>query len=245
MKIKRSMVILFVTACSLCIVRGVAFAATSVPEALDATEQLAFNPLLYTVVLLAALTLASVVMSIFFGIKARGQQELVCKNYACPTNPKMLFERDGLFDYSILETPQELSEGYTGQSELAQAEAIQRQRLVEFQQNEITRMRLAELSQKLAVPHIQNTEPTHQQAVDAPIQTDEQSSQLKNSHAPKHQRFFDGATVPIPTISLVREAKHARKPSLPAVHPTPVLIQEVKQTLDMPEELECFLKKIS
>ena len=126
MKIKRSMVVLFVAALSFFSMPAVAFANTAMPEFVGAVEQMSFNAMLYTLVILAAVTLVAVVVSVVMSVKNAQQVRLHCKNSTCPHNPVNKQEQDVLFDYRQIETPSELCHGYTSQTNLAVQEAIVR-----------------------------------------------------------------------------------------------------------------------
>lgn len=126
MKIKCSLVVLFVIVSTLFTLPGVAFGVPELPETLTASEQLSFSPLVYLTALLAAVLLCSVVVSIVAYSRLRTQKQLVCNNYACASNPKARLEGTYAFDYSQIETPKELTGIYTGQSDFVMEEAINR-----------------------------------------------------------------------------------------------------------------------
>ncbi|MDR1357867.1 MAG: hypothetical protein LBJ48_00725 [Coriobacteriales bacterium] len=260
MKIKPSMVVLSVIVVSLFSVPGAVFAAPASPDSVPATEQLSFSPLVYLTALLAAVTLASLVFSIVVLVRYKAQKEMVCHNYACASNPRMLQESNDHFDYSQLETPEELNGSYSEQSELVMQEAIQRltaQVAVGATAPSATTHRVVPPAIVPAVAIVPVGKPAIAEAPGTLPQISEPAfvaapadlpavaaAPVATPHIAKHRRIpSQTLSAPVSYIKLVPALKHAKKRSvspLPPVSPRPY----PASALEVPQELEYLLRKI-
>ena len=126
MKIKRSLVVLNCVI-ALCIaLPAVAFAATDLPDTLPALEQLHFTPLLYTIVLLCAVLLCLVIVALVQVYRFREKRVLIGQGLFELRDILTAQGEESTFDYSQIETPDELNGNYSAQTDLVVEEAINR-----------------------------------------------------------------------------------------------------------------------
>lgn len=109
MKINRSMGVMFVLINTFTVLTGgKAFAAGEAEAVVNSTEEFDAGPLALLTVVLAAVVACAIALCVVFYLRYRAQKELICQDDTCAANPKLLGEERSYFDYSQLETPDEL-----------------------------------------------------------------------------------------------------------------------------------------
>ena len=126
MKIKRSLAILFVVIIFCIVAIAVVFVAATVANRFAANEQWDFTPLISLIVLLTAVLLCLVALAVVQVRRFRKKKKLMGQSYYALNVALARQGYRGYFDFNQLETPFELLDDYSEQSNLVVEKAILR-----------------------------------------------------------------------------------------------------------------------